>query len=145
MRATVRVSTQNLSATKAARFQCAVADRHSGAGRGFPCPRCQGLRTTTTQATITGGPGSPLQACWVRTKVTAAAHGTPALEVGIPGQNPGCHVTDPLLLTGSHTLPLAPSSPACSVLMCFLCSMVLGKVLSHELHWSDENLEDRWF
>lgn len=76
-------------------------------------------------------------------KVTATTRCTP--DVGILGQNPGCHVAGPLLLTGSHSEPLAPSSPACSVLMCFLCSMVLGKVLSHELHWSDENLEERWF
>lgn len=72
----------------------------------------------------------------------------PALSTGraIWGWSPGPYghqappTRQPPLLSGAPQLHLhAP------VLMCFLCSSVLEKVLSQELHWRDESLEDRWF
>lgn len=48
----------------------------------------------------------------------------------------------------SHLSTFSPEevgdfSPACSVLTCFLWAVVLEKVLSQELHCSDENLDER--
>lgn len=111
-----------------------------GLTQGSHCSRSPGSRTTATQAGVTDGPRWSLKCTGVE-QVTTTACRTLAPEVGIWGYTPGGYVTKPTALLVRGT----PSSPACSALMCFLCSIVLEKVLSQELHWSDENLEDRWF
>lgn len=95
--------------------------------------------------TAPDGPAWPPSGVLGQNQGHCHTHHSTEPEAGVFGWSPGCcHRATP-----THQLTMAasgtPTSPACSALMCFLCSMVLEKVLSQELHCSDENLEDRWF